>query len=570
MVWQTLNAAERRRLFGIWVLILIGMILETFSLGLIIPMVGLLTQDDYKTKIPFGESLFSDLDQRQLLVVAMLFVVIIYIIKSSFVYWSALHQRRFVNAASARVSQETFTKYLRQPYEFHLERNSATLIANVENAKAIITGGLDPILVLLTDGLVAIGLFSLLIYIEPVGTLCVVALFSVSAVTFRVLTRERIHRWGTARKFHSRKVLQHLQQGLGGAKEIKVLGREQQFLMDHERHLYSNMDVDRRFTMMQLLPRLWLETLTMIGLAALVLIMIGSGTSISSILPTLGLFAATAFRVMPSISRILASIQTIGYTRPLALTVFRDLQLTEDVDQRVGTRSEFEQSIELVDVTFRYKDAHRSALSNVSFRVDRGEAVGIIGTSGAGKSTLVDVLLGLLSPSSGKVCVDGKDIADHRRWWQDQVGYVPQTIYLTDDTLLNNVAFGLPAEDIDRDAVGRAIAAAQLDEFVGSLPDGLDTIVGERGVRLSGGQRQRIGIARALYHDPSVLVLDEATSALDSETESGVMEAVRGLLGKKTVIIVAHRTTTVSYCNRILRFEDGSLVAQGSPAELLV
>jgi len=308
----------------------------------------------------------------------------------------------------------------------------------------------------------------------------------------------------------------------------------------------------------------------MIGLAALVLIMIGSGTSISSILPTLGLFAATAFRVMPSISRILASIQTIGYTRPLALTVFRDLQLTDDVDQRAGTQSEFERSIELIDVTFRYKDAHRPALLNVSFRVDRGEAVGIIGTSGAGKSTLVDVLLGLLSPSSGKVCIDGKDIADHRRWWQDQVGYVPQTIYLTDDTLLNNVAFGLPVEDIDRDAVGRAITAAQLDEFVGSLPDGLDTIVGERGVRLSGGQRQRIGIARALYHDPSVLVLDEATSALDSETESGVMEAVRGLLGKKTVIIVAHRTTTVSYCNRILRFEDGSLVAQGSPAELLV
>ena len=546
------------------------MILETFSLGLIIPMVGLLTQDDYKSKIPFGESLLADFSQRQVLILAMFFVVLVYIVKSSFVYTSTLYQRKFSNSVSVRLSHETFTKYLRQPYEFHLERNSAALITNVENAKSIITGGLEPILVLLTDGLVSIGLFALLVYVEPIGTFCVVTLFAVSTVSFRVITKDRIERWGASRKFHSRKVYQHLQQGLGGAKEIKVLGREQLFLGDHEHHLRLNMDVDRRFVMVQLLPRLWLETLTMIGLATLVLIMVGTGSSISSIIPTLGLFAATAFRVMPSINRILASIQTIGYSRAFAVEVFQDLQLIGDPEDRPGSKSEFERSIELLDVSYEYKGAPKPALVNVTFRIERGEAVGVIGTSGAGKSTLVDVLLGLLSPSSGKVCVDGKDIADHRRWWQDQVGYVPQTIYLTDDTLLNNVAFGLPGEDIDRDAVLRAIVAAQLDDFVESLPDGLNTIVGERGVRLSGGQRQRIGIARALYHDPSVLVLDEATSALDTETESGVMEAVQGLFGKKTVIIVAHRTTTVSYCNRILRFEDGSLVAHGSPAELLL
>ena len=425
-------------------------------------------------------------------------------------------------------------------------------------------------LVLLTDGLVAFGLFALLMYVQPIGTLCVVTLFASSTILFRIVTKDRIERWGAARKFHLRKVYQHLQQGLGGAKEIKVLGREQLFLSDHEHHLRLNMDVDRRFNMVQLLPRLWLETLTMVGLATLVLIMVGTGSSISSILPTLGLFAATAFRVMPSINRILASIQTIGYSRAFATEVFHDLQLIGDPEDRPGLKGEFGNSIELIEVSFGYKGAPKQALTEVSFRVARGEAVGIIGTSGAGKSTLVDVLLGLLSPTSGRVCVDGKDIADHRRWWQDQVGYVPQTIYLTDDTLLNNIAFGLPEQQVDREAVVRAVTAAQLDDFVQSLPDGLDTVVGERGVRLSGGQRQRIGIARALYHDPSVLVLDEATSALDSETESGVMEAVQGLLGKKTVIIVAHRTTTVAYCNRILRFEDGCLVAQGTPAELLV
>lgn len=546
------------------------MVLETFSLGLIIPIVSLLTQEDYKSRIPLGDSVLADVSQRQVLVLAMAFIVLVHVTKSAFVYFSALNQRRFINSVAARISHDTFKRYLRQPYQFHLERNSAHLISNVDNAKALITGGLDPILVVLTDGLVVVGLLALLLFVEPLGTLCIVALFSISTLSFRMLTRRRIVHWGVARKLHFQQVLQHLQQGLAGAKEIKVLGREKQFLIDHERHLHASMDVDRRFTMIQLLPRLWLETLTVVGLAALVSVIVGSGASLSSILPLLGLFAATAFRVMPSISRILASFQTISYTLPIAKTVFEDFQLVEEVDQFGQTPSAFEKSIEFVGVFFRYEITGRPALRDVNFRIERGEAVGVIGASGAGKSTLVDVLLGLLAPSAGEVCVDEVNIANHRRWWQDQIGYVPQTIYLTDDTLLSNVAFGLPAEDIDRAAVERAISASQLDEFVNSLPEGLNTVVGERGVRLSGGQRQRIGIARALYHDPSVLVLDEATSALDSETESGVMEAVRGLLGKKTVIIVAHRTTTVSYCNRILRFEDGSLVAQGSPSEILV
>jgi len=569
MVWRTLTAGERRRLLGIWTLILLQMLLETFSLGLIIPMVGLLTRENYLESIPFGERYLWTFSQGQVLVLGMGFVIVIYVLKSVFVYWAALVQQKFTNSVSVRVSQETFSKYLLQPYEFHLERNSATLISNVDNAKAIISGGLVPILVLLTDGLVSFGLFALLLYVEPVGTIGVIVLFAVAGTSIRLVTRDRIGRWGEMRKFHGRQIFRHLQQGLGGAKEIKVLGRESQFLRSHGEHLTLLMDVDRRYMMMQMLPRLSFEALTMVGLGALVFIMVGSGTALSKVLPTLGLFAATAFRVMPSIGRILASIQTISYTKPIASTVFRDLFLADERQEESPRHGEFGDAIEFRRVTFGYKDAHRSALSEVSFRISRGEAVGIIGTSGAGKSTLVDVLLGLLSPRSGTVLVDGNDIATCRRWWQDQVGYVPQTIYLTDDSLLNNIAFGLPPELIDVGAVRRALTAAQLDEFVGSLPEGLETIVGERGVRLSGGQRQRIGIARALYHDPAVLVLDEATSALDSETEAGVMEAVRELLGKKTVIIVAHRTSTVAYCSRILRFEDGELVAQGSPEELL-
>ena len=290
-----------------------------------------------------------------------------------------------------------------------------------------------------------------------------------------------------------------------------------------------------------------------------------SGPEISGILPTLGLFAATAFRVMPSIGRVIASIQTIGYNRAFIRTVYRDLQLPRPDESEVVTPMHLGSGVALRGVSFRYANAHRQALDGVSIEVARGEAVGIIGSSGAGKSTLVDVLLGLLAPSSGSIDVDGQSIALNVRGWQRLIGYVPQSIYLIDDTIRKNVAFGVPERDIDDLAVQRALHAAQLDEFVQSLPSGIDTIVGERGVRLSGGQRQRIGIARALYHDPEVLVLDEATSSLDTETERGVMDAVRDLLGSKTIIIVAHRVSTVSYCSRVYRMEDGRVVGSGSP-----
>ena len=445
------------------------------------------------------------------------------------------------------------------------------MIRNVENARSIIAGGLDPTLVILTDGLVAVGLFTLLLVVEPIGTLSVLLIFGATAYFFQRFTRSRILAWGDARKFHAGKVMQHLQQGLGGVKDIMVLGREARFLQDHEDHLVASFDVDRRYVMLQSLPRLFFESVAVIGLAVLVVVMVSSGDELSAILPTLGLFAATAFRVMPSISRILSSIQTLGYSKAFIHTVYSDLQL--DVSPCKSHESEivtFNRSINLEHVSFTYASSASPALEDVSLEVRRGEAIGIIGASGAGKSTLVDVLLGLLEPSSGIVRVDDRDVRENVRGWQRQIGYVPQSIYLVDDTVRKNVAFGLNDDAIDDGAVERALRAAQLDEFVKSLPNGVETIVGERGVRLSGGQRQRIGIARALYHDPDVLVLDEATSSLDTDTERGVMEAVRELLGAKTIIIIAHRVTTVSYCTRVYKMAGGRVVGSGLPAEMTV
>jgi ABC-type multidrug transport system fused ATPase/permease subunit len=359
-------------------------------------------------------------------------------------------------------------------------------------------------------------------------------------------------------------ILQHLQQGFGGVKDVKVLGREEFFVEQYSEHLVGTAIVSRRFLIAQALPRFGLEILTIMGLAVLVATMVGSGKDLASILPVLGLFGAAAFRLLPAVNRLITSLQTINSNRPLVDDLYRDLSLPNPAIRSRSIGRKFHDVIDIHDVSFRYESSPTEALSDVSLRVKRGEAVGLVGPSGSGKSTLVDVLLGLLEPQSGRVVVDGQDIRFDLRWWQDQIGYVPQSIFLTDDTLRRNVAFGLPKNEIDDDAVRAAIRSAQLEDFVSTLTVGLETVVGERGVRLSGGQRQRIGIARALYHNPGVLVLDEATSSLDTETEHGVMQAVQALQGEKTVIIVAHRLSTVEYCDRLYRLENARIVDEGS------
>jgi ABC-type multidrug transport system fused ATPase/permease subunit len=272
---------------------------------------------------------------------------------------------------------------------------------------------------------------------------------------------------------------------------------------------------------------------------------------------------------MPSFNRLLGSLQTLIFSRAIISSVYEDFKLDAPDAPENKTVTPFKDQLELRNLSFQYPTAIRPSLQDVSLVVRRGEAVGFVGPSGAGKSTLVDVILGLFAPTSGTVLVDGRDIQDNLRNWQNQIGYVPQTIYLTDDTLRRNVAFGLGDENIDEQAVVDAIRLAQLEDFVASLPDKLGTVVGERGVRLSGGQRQRIGIARALYHNPSVLVLDEATSSLDTPTEHGVMQAVQALQGTKTVIIVAHRLSTVEYCDRLYRIEDSRMTEQGTFDEVV-
>lgn len=566
-IWSLLTAAERRGAVLLLWLLLVGMLLETLGVGMVVPALGVLSRSDISVA---GNSIFLDFvlkvlgnpSQKIIIIAAMLLLVIVYFIKTLFIGFLTWWQTRFVFGVQTQLSQRLYSVYLNQPYTFHLQRNSAQLIRNVINEVGLFAGsGLLSGVILLSESLVLIGVTSLLLFVELRGTIIVMAILIPTAWFFYHFTRGGILRWGAARQYHEGLRIQYLQEGLGGVKDIKILGRETEFLSKYTFHNVQSARMGQLQTVMQQMPRLFLEFLAVSGLVIMVIAMLNQGRTLETVVPTLGMFAAAAFRLMPSINRMLGAMQSLRYIKRVIDDLYDEINLSSPEQcyyENHGT--DLLEGIELDHVSYAYPNTEQSAVSDISLVIKRGESVGFIGTSGAGKSTLVDIMLGLLKPDVGIMRVDGKDIHANLRNWQNQIGYVPQSIFLTDDTLRRNVAFGLPEEEIDDAAVQRAIKAAQLESFIACLTAGLETMVGERGVRLSGGQRQRIGIARALYHDPHLLVLDEATSALDMNTESEVMLAVQALQGSKTVIIIAHRLSTVEHCDRLYRLEHGRLV----------
>jgi ABC-type multidrug transport system fused ATPase/permease subunit len=532
-----------------------------------------MTQGDLTARYPALAPWLARLgnpNHDQLVIGGMLALVGLYAVKSSFLGFLAWWQARFVFGLQADLSQRLFAGYLRQPYAFHLQRNSAQLIRNAIGQVGSLVTVIRQVIILFTEIMVLLGISAVLLAVEPLGALVIVSTLGLVGWGFNRVTRRHILRWGEALQWHEGLRIQHLQQGLGGAKDVKLLGREDDFLAQYRLHNAGSARVGQRQATLSALPRLALELLAVAGLAGLVLVMISQHKPLEAFIPTLGVFAAAAFRLMPSFNRVTEAVGCVLYSLPVVDNLHTEFVLVE------ATRAPqhahplpLTNALTIDQISFRYPSTETFALRGVSLSIRRGACVGFIGGSGAGKSTLVDVLLGLLTPDSGTVQVDGFDIQTRLRGWQDQIGYVPQFIFLTDDTLRRNVAFGVSEEQIDEAALWCAIYAAQLEQFVKDLPQGLETVVGERGVRLSGGQRQRIGIARALYHDPPVLVLDEATSSLDTVTERGVMDAVRALRGEKTLIIVAHRLSTVEDCDRLFRLEQGQVVDEGETAMVL-
>jgi len=573
-IYNLLTPSERRGALVLLALMIVGMLLETLGIGLIIPVITLMMQGDLGVSYPVVANLFKYLgqpSQTDLIVFVMLGLVGVYFVKNLFLAFLIWKQTHFVFDVQVKLSNRLFANYLRQPYTFHLQRNSAELIRNVSSETVNLTIAITSIQMLVAELMVLIGIATLLLLVEPLGALIVVVVLGTAAWGFHRITRKRISHWGVERQFHDGLRIQHLQQGLGGAKDVKLLGRESDFLAQFYIHNMKSAHVTKLQSNLQNYPRLMFELLAVSGLAILVISMLSQGRDMTVIIPMLGLFAAAAFRLMPSVNRILSSIQSLRYYLPVVNTLYEEIMLAspEPVSKQRNGSEVFRKNLCISNLIYQYPGAIVPALNNISLSIGKGETVGLIGESGSGKSTIIDIILGLLVPEAGFVEVDDQDIQLDIRQWQDQIGYVPQSIYLTDDTFRRNIAFGLPDDQIDNVAVKYAIQAAQLDDFVSSLPDGMETLVGERGIRISGGQRQRIGIARALYHDPDVLVLDEATSALDIETEVDVMKAVMALHGQKTIIIVAHRLSTVEHCDRLFRLGQGKIVETGTPAEIL-
>ena len=567
-IFALLTPLERSQAWRLLVLMLVGALLETASVGLIVPALSLMSQeklpDSYSWLSPVLEFLGNP-NQDELIILGVILLLGIYFVKTIFLVFLTWKQNVFVFGVRAALSQRLFSGYLHQPWSFHLQRNSAQLINTLTNeTNQFGSSALYPTLILLTEILVLIGICTLLIYTEPLGAMMLVSVLGLALWVYHRLTRNHLVRWGKARQFHEGLRVQHVQQGLGGAKEVKLAGREVEFL---ERYNHHNINIARVMQLqstLQQIPRLWLELLAVAGLALLVFAMVVQGKSPASVFATLGLFAGAAFRLLPSASRIMGAIQNLRYSGSVVDFLCKEILILEQQHKENRKPLSFQGSIALEGICYQYPSASVASLTDITLTIPHGACIGLIGGSGAGKSTLVDIVLGLLTPTSGQVKVDGFDIQTSLRGWQDQIGYVPQSIFLTDDTLRRNIAFGVPDNQIDDVAVQRAIHMAQLEEFVSGLPEGMQTVVGERGVRLSGGQRQRIGIARALYNDPQVLVLDEATSALDTKTEEGVMDAVNALVGEKTIVIIAHRLTTVSRCERLYRLEHGRIVEDGT------
>lgn len=567
-----LNRKQKIQLIFLSFLLLLGTLLEMVSLSVLVPTLEIMSKNNIGEKYPFLKPLLNKLgnpSQSRLILIIMIFIVILFIFKGLFLVFLNWKQSDFSAKLSSELSIKLYTGYLKQPYHFHLQKNSSILNFNISEA-ASLSGFSNTIMIGLLETTVILGIISMLFLVEPIGALSVSLFLLLSGLAFHRFTKNKILNWSKNRQFHVGQGNKQLMQGFGGVKDIKLMGNESFFINSYSKHIIENATISTKATTLNLVPRLYLEVLAVFAMAGLVVSMIIQGKSVDLIVPVLGIFLVAAFRMIPSANRIMTSVQTLKSAYPTIDLVYNEFKLINNSssDKKTGIYVDFNDQIEMNNISFSYTNS-KKVLSDINIKISKGKSIGIIGPSGSGKSTLVDLILGLLSPTSGSIKIDGIDINNVMTSWQNKIGYVPQSIYLTDDTIKNNIAFGLPENQINNESISRVIKIAQLGELIDSLPEGLDTKVGERGVRLSGGQRQRIGIARALYHEPSILVLDEATSALDTNTEIEVMKAVNSLHGKKTLIIIAHRLSTVNNCDLIYKISSGKIIEVGNPNIIL-
>ncbi len=569
-----LNISQKREIVKLSILLLIGVAFEMIGLSILIPAIGLLIDPNSITNLlPSVILELPLLSGKSLIYVGLSLIVLIYILKTIYLLYISWRQNRFTSNLSAELSERLFSGYLMLPYKYYLDRNSSVPLSIIQNEISSFSSVTQAIIQLFTEMSVLVGVLVTLFWIFPIGTIFLIVFFGLSVLTFHNFSKKKLISWGAERHQLLVDANKNLIQGFGGIKDLKIYNREYFFINKYKFSNDKSAQIFIKVNTLNYFPRYYLELLAVAGLLGLIIIMIFQNQSLAKILPSLGIFVAAAFRMIPSVNRIMVSMQQIKYADITFEKLLNEIDLIEgEVKSRVDIIKKgsicFDSILEIKNLSFGYNKS-KLVLDGINLKIVKGEVLGFIGTSGSGKSTLIDLILGLLVPDSGEIIVDGVSIIEDLDSWHKKIGYVPQTIFLTDDTLLNNIAFGINDQEIDLDRVFDAINKSQLNQFISNLPDGLSTTVGERGVKLSGGQRQRIGIARALYHNPEILILDEATSALDNRTENEVMESIYKMSGELTILIIAHRLTTLKKCDRIIELQNGIIIKDDKPQLIL-
>ncbi len=575
-----LRPADRWRWAALVPLALAAAAAEAFGAAAVFGLLTILLDPRHAATLPLASAVAFRVgtgpDGRSIVPVLASLLILFYLFRNALLAAAVWVQERVVRGSVTEVSSRLLRGYFSVPYAFHFQRSSASLIQRVsQSVEVAFTLVLSAAVHLLTEAVIAAAIVMVLAAAAPVVTLVAAGVTAGLILVPVRLTSRTFERLGRTEQRHDEDVLAWLQHGLGALKEVKVAGRERYFVDRFAAARRALSRAQARRETLQDVTRLVVETVFVCAMLLVVVLLTLRGRAGHDIVALLGLYAYAGFRLVPSANRISRFAGQITVGRPYLQDVVEDFAAIAratpgpEVVEAPADGTRFSQAIRFEDVSYRYDTGGGPVLEGVTLTIRKGESVGIVGQTGAGKSTLVDLLLGLLEPTTGRITVDGRDLRAHLRWWQRQVGYVPQVFYLVDDTLRRNIAFGVADEAIDAERVARAVRAAQLEDVVARLPDGLDTVVGERGIRLSGGERQRVVIARALYRDPAVLVLDEATSALDVQTERELVRAIEGLHGAVTLVVIAHRLSTVRGCDRLVFLDQGRVAAVGRYEELL-
>lgn len=567
-LWYIFTPHERKRALQLLILMILMAFLEILGVGSIMPFLAVLGNPDTIETNKYLHTIYSYFkfeSKESFLIFLGTFAFLMLLGSAAMRSITSYAKFRFSNLRRHSLGQKLLKKYLHQPYSFFLSRNSSDISKTILSETDIVVGNaLLPVLNLLTYTILTIALVVFFIVIDPILAFILGTIFGLFYIIMYATVNKYLGKIGHKRAYANSQRFKIITETIGGIKDLKVLGKEQIYLENFIKPSYEFSHYSSVNATISEVPQFLIEVIAFGTLLAMVMYKLTTdNASLGSLLPILGLYALGALKLKPAVNNIYSSLAVMKFGISSIENIIKDLiePLEHANIENDNQRLILKNKLQLKDISFTYSNTVNPVLKNISLEIDANTTVGIIGTTGAGKSTLIDIILGLLQPTSGQIIVDAQKLdKSNVRQWQNVIGYVPQSIFLTDDTIANNIAFGVEKDDINLTQVYHVAQMAQIHDFISTLHNGYNTFVGERGIRLSGGQRQRLGIARALYHNPELLLLDEATSALDSSTEADVMKAIESMSGSKTIIIVAHRLTTIENCDYIIHLDNGRII----------